>query len=165
MAVEIVRLSQGNTNGVYFPTSDKFQNLEAAIKSKNFNRADPEAIDLLRSLKPYREGNPWLRALHETDVSNKHKFVVPTTQGVRVDRLFIHGFAELIGFEVRGVNGIGSFPTGTEYTVGTDIFPVLRFAPDQPLANGEVISTLNKLIDLSQDIVESFAALFKKRGG
>jgi hypothetical protein len=76
-ANDLVRVRALNTKGVYFPFADSESGLDEMIKLKNFNRAGPEAVSVLKFLKPFRGGNAGLRALHDLDVADKHQALVP----------------------------------------------------------------------------------------
>ena len=44
---------------------------------KNFDRAGPDAVRLLRTYRPCTGGNATLRALHDLDVQDKHQAFIP----------------------------------------------------------------------------------------
>jgi hypothetical protein len=77
LAVTVVGLNKGNTKNVYFPFAENADELESQIKSKHFDRASAEAVDLLKSLKPFKGGSAALRAIHDLDVMDKHHTLIP----------------------------------------------------------------------------------------
>jgi hypothetical protein len=68
MASEMARKHPKSDSGVHFPFSEDELQLTAQINRKKFDRCGPNAIALLRTLKPYKGGNLKLRALHDLDV-------------------------------------------------------------------------------------------------
>jgi hypothetical protein len=76
-ACDLVRLRGGNDNKVYFPFCDRPEELDEMIRRRNFKRAGPRAVALLHELRPYRNGNVALRAIHDLDVQDKHHSLIP----------------------------------------------------------------------------------------
>jgi hypothetical protein len=77
LACELVRMNGGNDNNVYFPFAENGAALDSMIKQRNFHRAHADAVNLLRSLRPFKGGNEALRAIHDLDITDKHKSLVP----------------------------------------------------------------------------------------
>ncbi|HUS98314.1 MAG TPA: hypothetical protein VMX97_16425 [Hyphomicrobiaceae bacterium] len=82
LATDLVVVAGKNPKSVHFPFADSQSGLADQIKRKNFHRAGSAAVDLLKFLKPYKGGNEGLRALHDLDVMDKHKALVPVAQSV-----------------------------------------------------------------------------------
>jgi hypothetical protein len=76
-ACDLVRLRNGSDKGVYFPFCDNPEELDDMIRRRHFKRAGPEAVALLRDLRPYRNGNTALRAIHDLDIQDKHQALIP----------------------------------------------------------------------------------------
>lgn len=76
-ACDMVRSIGGDPKGVYFPFSDTADRLDERIRSQNFHRAGDDAIALLKTLQPYHHGNTKLRALHDLDIEDKHRNLLP----------------------------------------------------------------------------------------
>ncbi len=92
VAITAVESNGGDSKGVYFPFAADEAGLEDQIRSKKFNRASAAAIDLLRQLKPYKGGNDRLRALHDLDISDKHKALISLAgSGTQTESLQIGG--------------------------------------------------------------------------
>lgn len=88
MAVDVVRANGGSGDDAYFPFSRDASALEHAIRAR-FSGASQAAQDKIRALKPYQTGNPELRALHDLDIQDKHRELIPectsiTTPPIRV---------------------------------------------------------------------------------
>ena len=149
MACELVRLNQGNDNSVYFPISDAASTLDAAIKQKNFHRAGQDAINLLKSFAPYRGGNIALRAIHDLDIHDKHKAIIPTVShfAISVVLQFKDGLIDLDRSIV---------------TVDPDSIDIV-FPKKSPFSGEKVIPTLEQLVQLVDGIVQAFSDLASLR--
>jgi hypothetical protein len=158
MAGDVVQASGQSRKGVYFPFARSAEELDRQIKEKKFDRASAEAIELLKSFKPFKGGNAALRALHDLDVSDKHQFIIPTARHTRFSMRI--GNVVMIncssGENGRGDIGIGR---GAPFSI-PQTSPKLVFGPKQPLAGDEVIPALHSLADLTLTIVQAFEALF-----
>lgn len=165
MAGDVVQASGQSRKGVYFPFAGGAAELDGQIKQKQFHRAAPEAINLLKSLEPYKGGNIALRALHDLDVTDKHNFIIPSAQahqmniegpGFRLQGCTFGGNAVDISLDDRASGEV------TPLNI-SKVTPKLMFAHNVPLAGQEVIPTLHSLADLTLSIIEAFAALFSGR--
>ncbi len=76
--IELGRLNGKKDKEVYFPFCKDASKLEQTIRDKNFYRASPKAIALMRSLKPYVGGNVALRYIHDLDILDKHIMLIPS---------------------------------------------------------------------------------------
>jgi hypothetical protein len=144
LASDLVRNGGGNPNKVYFPFCDQPEDLQKVLKEKNFHRAGPRAIALLEELKPYRGGNEALRALHDLDIQDKHKTLIPASASVTTQAftlVMIDGKPAAQPVPDSGPNVAYVFPAG-------DVF-----------AGKEVIPTLHQLMKLTSDVVDAFKAL------
>jgi hypothetical protein len=77
LAVDLVALNSQSTKGVYFPFCESADGLEAMIKERHVDRASEKVVNEIRLLKPYRGGNDALRAIHDLDIIDKHKLLMP----------------------------------------------------------------------------------------
>lgn len=77
LACELVRLNGKSNKSVYFPFCESESGLEAMIKKRNFDRAAPDVVNLVRSLKPYARGNAALRYVHDLNILDKHIMLIP----------------------------------------------------------------------------------------
>jgi hypothetical protein len=76
LACDLVRLAGKSTKEVKFPFCDNPDKLDFFIKERKFYRAGPEAVALLKTLKPYKGGNIALRAIHDLDIRDKHEALI-----------------------------------------------------------------------------------------
>jgi len=159
MAGEVVTLSGGNPKEVYFPFCKDEAGLEGAIKSKNFDRASPEAIDIVRALQPFHGGNRILRGLHDLDIAGKHKFVVPGHSAGTVTQMKIGG-ATFINCTFDGQIADVASRDDRPLSFEGPILPTLMFAGNVPFAGKPAIPLLKEFHQHASSIVEAFATLF-----
>lgn len=144
LACLMVRLNGQSEQNVYFPFSRDADSLEDAVLNKHFSRAGTQAVDLLRSLRPYPEGNTLLRALHDLDIYDKHRALIPaggniTTPEVKAE--IIDGRAVISAVQ----------PSNPKMR--------LVFPENVPLSGYEIIPTLEKIIDLVEETISAFEGL------
>lgn len=150
MAVEIVESNGSSSNGVLFPFCNVPDDLDKIIKKRNFHRAPTAAIEELRRLKPFRGGNIALRAIHDLDIQDKHKTLIPAARIVTLPLEIVHdehghpvGFSEgKLQIEMRGPPSI-----------------VYQFPQDSPLTGEPIIPTLHELVELVSGILDTFEAI------
>lgn len=163
LAIDIVKANGGDEKGVYFPFSNSAKELPVMIKKRRVYQAAPEAIELIVSLKPYKGGNTIIRYVHDLDIVDKHRSIVP-----RASRARVPGGA--LGFDESGPvpghrHGKGTtlieaaekngFLPDQEFTA---VFE-LRFPFREPLENRELVRTSKMLVDEFSSIVDAFDTL------
>lgn len=79
LAVDLVRLKKKSERKVRFPFAASADELDEQIKESNLRRAGPEVVDLIRSLRPFKDGNAALRYIHDLDVMDKHQMTLPAS--------------------------------------------------------------------------------------
>src|SRR5262249_39483140 len=132
------------------------------IKRRNIDRASPEVLDMVRSMKPYVGGNIILRHVHDLDVDDKHKMIIPTFshatyQGNGFGILSKHFTARKIGsgLQMRNEHMDKLFMPG--------VYPVddfrLNFDINGPLGRQEVTEGLHHLVEEFSGFVDSFELL------
>lgn len=166
LACDLVRLNNQSDKNVYFPFCENQAAYEKMIKERNMHRAAPQVVVLLKKLAPYKGGNEVLRAIHDLDISDKHRTLIPAI-----------GMAGLIGLGVAllGPNGeqyplwnlvkdrqVFACGRSTHYLTSGQEIPAsfhLIFPFGGTLEGREVIPMLHCMIELVTGIVESFEAL------
>ncbi len=147
MAVELVGLNGGNTNNVYFPFCNSAGDLGAAIKHRNFDRAGDAAAKLLTELKPYRDGNVELRALHDLDIQDKHHTLIPTAQLATTSQVTV---------DMSSGKPVIKLVEGS--------LPDVRycFPADSAFEGSELIPTLNGLLKSTDEVLAMFESVGKQ---
>lgn len=169
MAVALARINGRGVSGVYFPFAENSEALEGAIASKKFDHASPEAVDMVRSLEPFRGGNHALRALHDFNVADKHKDFVPQLSAIRMPEVRLGGGNIIIGqggmtvpfrdgaLFIECPEWMGP-PLGTR----TPLKLLARFPETGALSLRLVVPTLHELAEMVNGVVGSFAALYAR---
>lgn len=68
----------GRPRSIQFPFASDQDKFEEAIVSRQINLAGEKVVDAVRSRRPYPKGNDLLWGLHELDICDKHKLILPT---------------------------------------------------------------------------------------
>jgi hypothetical protein len=69
---------------IQFPFPKSPEDIKVRFEARKIHRAPKEVWDALESLKPYSGGNDDLVLIHELDVIDKHKLLVPTADYTRI---------------------------------------------------------------------------------
>jgi hypothetical protein len=152
LAVEVVALNGGASKDVYFPFADKAENLGAVIKKRNWGRADPQDIEIVRELRPYRGGNHLLRSLHDLDIQDKHVSLIVndawlSSGGVRVKQ---DEDGKPVGFDEQRLE--------LELDPTTSPSAAFVFPDNSAFPGEEVTDVLHRLANLVAGIVDKFEA-------
>ena len=138
MASEMARMNGKSDKHVHFPFAEDAGQLDTMIKKKNFDFCGQDAVDLLKTFKPYRHGNVELRTLHDLDILDKHRDLVPEA--------YVAG-------NLKVTMPLG--PAAVSVADGAQfVFPKELGLGTQPL-----VKTLKDLVDLCEGVLEAFAAL------
>lgn len=165
LACDLVRLNNKSDKDVYFPFCWDASKLEEMIQRRNIHRAAPDVVDLIRSLKPYKDGNPLLRGIHDLDIADKHHALIPfagaalqATQSLnfakgwyvqrRVEDVHIRNVRDGTVLETN-------VPIGFIASEHDPIFQ-LTFAPIDPFPSEPVSETLTNLSKLIASIIQTF---------
>ncbi|MEM6899886.1 MAG: hypothetical protein AAF583_08955 [Pseudomonadota bacterium] len=149
LACLMVRLNNRSDKGVYFPFAKSAIELDKAITSKKFDRASDSAQRVLRELRPYVGGNVLLRAIHDLDIHDKHRALVPSHGSVATPKIkcdMLDGRAEIVSVEY-------SKPTMR-----------LVFPNRGPLGGQEIIPSLDSMIAIVRTVILAFEALNEQSG-
>lgn len=166
LACDLVRLNGGNDKNVYFPFSETAGDLDEMIKKRKLHRASPDVVELIRSMKPYHGGNLALRAIHDLDVVDKHKSLIPVARLASLPRFTVRGEVyDGVGVDVSEGTVAWRLPAQARYKPGLSMPGKfhLMFPTGSPLAGKEVGPTLHELRQLVLTIVETFEAHCQQR--
>jgi hypothetical protein len=136
--------------------------------------AHPDGVQIVRDLEPYHGGKHSLRALHDLDVLDKHKLLIPALAAMHVERLGFT-FGDKVGslggtdFEAvddganfvatvdcPGIQSPGDFNLNNDLKASFDVI----FGKGQPFEGEAIVPTLTKLTDLATGVVEVCGGLF-----
>jgi hypothetical protein len=147
MACELARINKESDKHVCFPFAEAADKLDEQIKDKKFFRAGTDAVDLLKKFSPYKGGNVRLRAIHDMDVSDKHRAVLETEKQMNVR-----------------ISGSLDLEDPSNHSVSVEESTIQHFfSPDSALARLPIIQTLKELVGLVEGIINEFNDLVAKR--
>jgi len=152
MAVDLVKAAGKNHNGVYFPFCENPADLDQMIKKRNFHRAGPDAEALLKQFAPYTGGNDALRGLHDLDIQDKHHTIIPVLSMISSPTYTVN-----IHEDGRRVRLLMPDPFDPKDLL-TATLPEGGAFGHEPL-----VPTLKNLVQLTEGILESFAAMVAAR--
>jgi hypothetical protein len=153
-SLDIVLCEFCKSDQVRFPFCDKEIELKAMIDRRTCGRAGANGERLLTELKPYKGGNKALRAIHDLNIQDKHKLLIPGGTALTLPPIRIAGpdgkpLLDAQGEPAPQIIGDPNKPFGFN----------LVFPPDSPLAGEPLIPTLHHLVHTAASIVESFKLL------
>ena len=147
-ACELARINNKSDKNVYFPFCDSEERLDETIKNKKFHRAGDKAISIIRELKPFTGGNTILRAIHDLDILDKHKLLIPIP-------------VQLESPPIR-IKDDNDMPITPEIMQGKGK-STLIFQRDEGDEILEVIPTLSEMISLVSCIIERFISIINDK--
>ena len=170
LAIAVVEANGGNVNGVYFPFGLDAAHLDQQIGYKKFDRASADAVSLLRTIAPRKDGNAELRAIHDLDIADKHKLILEVANNAGLPSLDLD-FTTQTYFRLP--EGIPSFSPVVDGTVlfsgppepgfrigsAVQVYAVFEFGPGSPLAGAQISFKLRELADLVDQTIAQFEAL------
>lgn len=87
LASDLVMFQEASIDNVYFPTGSDKDGFHEALK-RHIRKAGPAAIQSLSKLEAYYGGDgAILRALHDLDLADKHRAIVPTVNRAMVTNI------------------------------------------------------------------------------
>ncbi|MFC7498650.1 hypothetical protein ACFQRC_05385 [Enterovirga sp. GCM10030262] len=134
-------------DGVHFPFAGEEDDLDLMIRKRRFNLCGEDAVRLLKTLRPYKGGNLELRAIHDLDIIDKHRSLVP-----KPDAMFHVEFPQL------GEQPDGRLILGKPYIANRGT-PSLTAPDDWGVGSRPVVETLKDLVELCESILKAFVAL------
>lgn len=140
-------LADSRAKGVYFPFAGNSNDLDDMIKQKRFDRCGPDAVALLKTFKPYNGGNYALRALHDFDIQDKHKYLIPTQDPT--------------DFQMHAQYDLNDPESGTVDFIITKVR--FAFPDDSAFPKEPIVETLKDLVQLVIGILEAFTGLVAAR--
>lgn len=147
LANDLVQRAGHDPKDVYFPFAKGAGELDAMIKRRRFHLAGSTAVALLKSFRPYLGGNEELRAIHDLDILDKHRALIPDPP--RSFSMAVIHEDEIPGSEMK------DYRLRIEHKQRV----LLLFPLDMPLAGRPFTPTLEQLLHLVESVVEAFANL------
>ena len=174
LATELVTESGGNPKNVYFPFGSDEAGLDEMIKKRHIDRAGQKAVDLVKSFKPYKGGNNLLRALHDLDITDKHKSLIPVAH-----------YAGIKNFQMTNASGpmltiqnlhcgpirdgmiLMSLPPAGNVAIGQSFQPSLKLTLNEEVleTDEDLIQFLSRLATMVEDMISQFEQYSEEQGG
>lgn len=153
LAVRLVELANHETKDVMFPFSKDAASFAAMLARRNLHHASQADQQALAQLQPYHGGNVDLRALHDLDIQDKHRDLIPETTFLTTPEIRIRTDSEgkPIGFETGKLEA--------EMVSGSKATGELRFPEGFPLAQQPLLPGLTRLADMVDGILNAFDAI------
>ena len=179
-------IGTGNPRHAYFPTGidrdtfitarDGFTKPSGKRVKGKMEGAPTDALRMVEELEPYDGGKHSLRALHDLDILDKHKLIIPTISKMTINRFcvsigeqtFSLGATDFKsdgdGFNLTALIDCPVDPS-TDFKFNNDFEAAFEivFAKDQPLGGERIVETLSKIADTCQGFIEACEAHFLTR--
>jgi hypothetical protein len=172
LASDLVLMVGGNTKDVYFPFSNDADGFEEMIKKRHFDHAGEDIVGIVRSLKPYKGGNDLLRALHDLDITDKHKTLIPTVHYAGIKNFqMLNASGPLLTINdmhcgpIRDGMVLMSLPPARNVSIGQSFQPSLKITLDEdPLTEGkDIVQMLDEFVSLVDGIIKTFKEYFEAK--
>lgn len=147
MATELTVIAGQDPNKAYFPFAKDLESLRKNQKFKAFAKSGADCAQLLETIAPYRGGNWALRALHDLDVQDKHRSLIPSLKD--------------IDFVLEGEIDLDD-PANHSLTAKAEVI-LYKFPEASPLAGKPIVPSLELLAGEVERVLEAFAALVAAR--
>lgn len=167
LACDLVILNGRSPKDVYFPFGEDAESFDEAIKRRHMDRAGDDIVEIVRSLKPYRGGNDQLRAIHDLDIIDKHRTLIPVVHytGIKNLKIMNQSGSQIeignlhVGPVVDGLR-IMSLPPAKNIKIGSSFQPEFEivFEDGLPCQGEPVVKTLHDFTVLVSDIVSIFVS-------
>jgi hypothetical protein len=147
MAAELAEMAGHNPDSAYFPFAIDLDTLRKSHKFKTFSKCGDDCAKLLETIAPFHGGNEYLRALHDLDIQDKHRSVLPSMKD--------------IDFSLEGEFEVGN-PDNHSLVAKAEVVGY-KFPDKSPLAGRPIIQSLEVLAQTVEGILEAFTALIAAR--
>lgn len=157
----------GTPDRTQFPILLKETGFEGKLR-EDLGKAGPVAIDLVRALSPTPTGNSMLAALHQLDVADKHRLILPVACTMDVT-IQVGGFEGKPVVTAKGATSppertscFVPAPAGYEACIAHDFSFTgdVVFPAGTPLAGQPCVEALYELSAVVADIVIAFEQAF-----
>lgn len=173
MMCDIARLRGKSASEIKFPFAEDENSLRLKLEKGELKKLGADVRDALLDLAPYKGGNIALRGLHDLDIMDKHKLVIPavTYGAIGLNTGWAYMPAQRLSPSAATVyarrdipkesvlmNLNGSFEVSFVVLVGGPWSQPIE--KQLPFAGESVLDVLERLSQLTEQIVTSFAIKF-----
>lgn len=160
---EIVARAGGRVSDAYFPFNRDREGLQNSSKYGLINKSAPKAARLIAdTIQPYETGDRALWCLHQMDILDKHRLIIPTAQVSEITILEAEDDRQntIRGLTVRlsGAGGIVPFRTSGKLQVKRYGKPkiAILFGPETPVSGQKVLETVVMWTVSVERIIQTF---------
>lgn len=176
-------LGTGNPKNIYLPTGidreefiktrDGYRNTKGKKIDGKMKGARPEALRLVEELEPYGGGKHSIRELHDLDVMDKHKLLIPAVSLLSVRRMDITVDGKDIALgranfqsneDGTNITAVIEFPSEVgNVKIKQEFDPAFEivFGKGQPLDGKPIVPTLLQLTDVAESFIKSCEDAFR----
>ena len=169
LIVGIVKPAENQMRTVQFPFASDLNDLQKQIIARHIDRAGNAVVAAIHKIAPYRGegGNVWLSGLHQLDIADKHRLIIPVVGATRISG------------RLTNATGLNWDLSDEKWSPLTDGVPVMRLPHTDNLKEGDeidatfsidfgksqafegqpVLTTLVALTDYIDRVVQSFEKL------
>lgn len=171
MACEIVVKAGGTcTRYTNFPVRDTRQELVGTLNGGEIKVAGQDICDLILDvIKPYKGGNDPLWSLHQLDIIDKHRLLIPVVSVTQLSGISAHDdnnnrFEDLTFLVGEGgrLNAIATSAKLHITNYGQPAFGVF-FRQGEPFENQPVVPTLHQLAQIVTGVVQAIEKAYLAR--
>ena len=174
LITDVARLRGEKGDNLKYPFAGDEAGLDKILKKEGFPRIGSDVVALIKRTKPYKGGHMFLRALHDLDITDKHKHLVPTylvaMSRVRMDEQTLDGFMEAFGLDMSRF--AGPLSEGSMIRMRNGLNPWMDIEPSPegptpcipapfPLAGEPVVKVLEGFAQLTTNAVDTFERLLR----
>jgi hypothetical protein len=170
LVCDLIKVRGKSAADVYFPFCQSADKLSDTIRKRHIHRAGPDVVRVIESFKPYRNGNNALRLIHDLDITDKHRALLPVLGAVSLPlgQIFKTGLPPSVGNWQSVIDHDGQMIIGTPdilgIPLGTELparfFLALEIGPQ--VGYRELFEVLHSL---AQETMRVFLALTALRPG
>ncbi len=146
MASEMVRAAGLDDMHVHFPICSDISKLKKMTKDQHFDDAGPDAVELLKEIKPYKDGNDDLWALHQLSLRDKHRSLAEIR-------------TRIFGPIIRMWDDDGTHNP----TIVSDPDVDFIFPSDGPFAGIKILAGLEQCMTAVENVLQSYERLMTQR--
>lgn len=170
-ACEIITMAgQQPSKWTSFPVRDTRQELESTVNSGEIKIAGVDIVDLIINvIKPYKGGNDPLHALHNLDIIDKHRLLIPVITITGLNKVTLRSGGTVIEefsatvFPGREETQIMSHDSPMELDGDHQVTLLVLFDKGQIFESEAVVPTLYKLAQIVSGVLQALEQAYLAR--
>jgi hypothetical protein len=156
----LARISPGADAKYFkFPIVNDGQYLESVLKDRKIDVLSPDLFRLMvAEIKPYKAGNTFLWSLHELDIIDKHRLLLPVVQSAGISGITVKNQSEEITGDTWSIDAPPPYridiPSTHQVKNEGKLTISILFDDGTPLKGSEVSDTLSVFQRLVSEVVK-----------